>query len=180
MGYCMNQREASFKMKKENFEPCLKALKKLATQASKKGSGGSGGMGKWTSSFAWVTTEVFANAKTVKEALEEWRWDVEEDKNGNIDGILFSGDKSGDDTKLFEAIAPYVESGSYIEMSGEDGAIWRWKFDAGKCTEDSVTLDWDNCSEIVANLLKEKKILPTLIGIHPSLDKKIGEILKEK
>ena len=185
MGYCMNQREASFKIKKENVEPCLKSLKKLAAQAGKKGSGGTyanilinRANGKHTLNFSWVDTERFAEVKTLKDAIGEWQWDIEMQKDGSVDGIYFSGDKSGDDIQLFEAIAPYVESGSYIEMSGEDGTIWRWKFEEGKCTENEATLDWEDNIDIVDALLKEKKILPTLLGIHPSLDRRIGKVFK--
>ena len=177
MGYCMDLRQESFKMTKENVPKCLKALKKLATQ-TKKGSGGTSAKGKHTAHFAWVDTETFTKAETLEEALGEWRWDIEMMKDGSVDGISFSGEKSGDDTLLFEAIAPYVESGSYIEMSGEDGYIWRWKFESGKCTEEGAVLDWEDNAEIVKSLLEQKEILPTLLGVHPTLDRKIGGILK--
>lgn len=179
MGYCMNLREESFKIKKKNVAPCLKALKELANQTLK-GTGFTIINGKKTKQqFAWVSTETFANAKTLKESLEEWRWDIEMKEDGSVDGISFSGEKIGDENHLFEAIAPYVESGSYIEMSGEDGLIWRWKFEKGKCTEEAAILDWDGNTQIVEALLKQERILPTLLGIHPALDRKIEKVLRQ-
>lgn len=32
----------------------------------------------------------------------------------------------------FTALAPYVESDSYLSFEGEDGAEWIWKFNHGK------------------------------------------------
>jgi hypothetical protein len=29
---------------------------------------------------------------------------------------------------VWEAIAPVVVSGSYVEFQGEDGALWKWEF----------------------------------------------------
>src|SRR5690606_21320852 len=61
-------------------------------------------------------------------ALDAWRWVPEREATGDIVGLRFRGERLGDDRVLFEAIAPFVEPGSFIEMVGEDGAIWRWTF----------------------------------------------------
>ena len=45
------------------------------------------------------------------------------------------GDALCDDRLLFDAIAPFVKAGSFIEMSGEDGTLWRWHFDGKQCQE---------------------------------------------
>ena len=179
MGYSMTQRAAIFNIKKENVEPCLKAIKSLATQTNKgRGSSWSGGV-KTSASFAWVRTEEFANASTLKEAIEAWGWHIGMEKD-EVTEIYFDSDKSGDERHLFDAMAPYVESGSFIEMSGEDDYIWRWKFDGRKCMEEGATLDWENNIDIVQSLLKKKSLLPLLIGIHPMLDTKIAKVLGKK
>lgn len=36
------------------------------------------------------------------------------------------------------------EPGSYIEMRGEDGALWRWVFDGKTCKEITAKITWDN------------------------------------
>jgi len=50
--------------------------------------------------------------------------------------------KLWDHDEMCKQIAPYVEDGSYIEMSGEDGAMWRWVFKHGECHEISAVITW--------------------------------------
>lgn len=145
MGYYMNQRDAYFVIKKENFDKALAAVKALGTKAKLDSGGGCWrGGDKVESSYSWVTTQGFMEAKTLKQAIEAWRWNPEIDDNGDICHIYFSGEKLGDDAVLFEALAPYVETDSYIEMAGEESAIWRWCFDDGDFEEKFATISWDN------------------------------------
>lgn len=124
----MDQMEANFFIPFENKEAALQAIKNLE-------GGETITYGSGKPHFSWVDTEDFVNADTLKDALREWRWSVEEDGEGNIYDIYFEGEKLGDDNILFEAIAPYVKSGSFIQMCGEDGTIWRWVFENSKCEE---------------------------------------------
>jgi len=39
-------------------------------------------------------------------------------------------------------IAPYVKAGGYIEMRGENGALWRWYFDGATVHELRPTITW--------------------------------------
>ena len=165
MGYCVSMRDASFKIKRKNYAVCLQAIKDMDVNEGN-GSGG----------FSWVGGEEVVQAKILKDAFEAWRWSIEENKTGIV-SICFEGEKLGDDAQLFRAIAPYVESGSFIEMSGEDGELWRYQFNNGEFNEHGVTLDWEDNVEIVEALLKQKTLLPMLIGVHPSLDMRIEKIL---
>ena len=45
--------------------------------------------------------------------------------------ILSSG-QDPNQMMLFEAIAPFVEPGSYVTMLGEDQLLWQWFFDNGQ------------------------------------------------
>lgn len=85
--------------------------------------------------YAWVRNDFITQSETLEEAMKEWAWELILDDNGNVDDIDFIGEKIGDDLILFEAIAPYIEKDSYIEMYGEDGYRWRWIFDGEKCKE---------------------------------------------
>jgi hypothetical protein len=125
MGYCMNTRESNFRIKKENFDKALLAIKTLDPS---QGSGYS----RSHSHFAWVEESEYKSAETLSQALDSWRWSAGISDSGDIDSIDFCGEKLGDDEILFQAIAPFVEAGSYIEMQGEDGEIWRWVFNAGR------------------------------------------------
>lgn len=135
MGYCMNQRDSSFRIKAENRAKALQAIKDLASRVDEGGGGSYSGGRKTESYFSWVTTSEFSEARTLEAAMWAWRWQIEGEEGGDVDSIMFEGEKLGDDIFLLRAIAPYVEAGSFIEMQGEDGALWRWYFDGTGCTE---------------------------------------------
>lgn len=144
MGYYMHQMDSKFEIKVANKVKALEAIRNLMGQVDKKGSGGSmNGNGKWKEHYSWVGTEEVLKAETLEDAMKEWRWDVETDRDGNIDSIMFDGEKLGDDMQLFSAIAPFVEKGSFIEMSGDDAAIWRWVFKNGECLEKFAKIVYD-------------------------------------
>jgi hypothetical protein len=134
MGYCMDQRSSFFHIAKANEDAALQAIKALAgTETIEDGSG---------RHFSRVDTGRFLAATTLDDALLAWRWETYRDGDGVIGNIGFRGEKYGDDTVLFTAIAPFVEPGSYIEMNGEDGALWRWIFKNGTVDEVSATITW--------------------------------------
>jgi hypothetical protein len=76
------------------------------------------------------------------EAAAAWRWYLEEDSKGNVVGIQFNGEKLGDDNILFEALGPFVQKGSFIQMQGEDGTMWRWTFNGTDMREVTATVSW--------------------------------------
>lgn len=128
MGYCMSQNDSVFRIKASDKTLALRAIKALMDEKK---------------SFSWVDTATVKGCRNLVGAMKEWRWDLDEDENGHISGIAFAGEKAGDDLTLFKAIAPFVESGSYIEMCGEDGALWRWVFIKNTCIEKSAKVSWD-------------------------------------
>ena len=90
---------------------------------------------------------VFFLAKTLMEAMAAWRWEIEENESGDVISLNYTGEKLGDEQYLFGAIAPYVEKGSFIDMQGEDGAIWRWAFDGKELKEISGKVVYEECEE---------------------------------
>ena len=58
-------------------------------------------------------------------------------------GETFVGENYGDDKLLFDAIAPYVENDSYIQMHGEDGDLWRWIFKDEKFKQVSAKITFE-------------------------------------
>lgn len=44
---------------------------------------------------------------------------------------------------MFKAIAPFVKDGSFLEIHGEDGAMWRWKFSNGKMRQIGAKIVWE-------------------------------------
>lgn len=126
MGYAMNQGNTAFALKRENQPPALAAIRALS------GKGPHGGR------FSWVDPDFATKCDNFHDIMEEWRWEPEYDDGGNVDNIEFIGEKIGQDKVLFDAIAPFVEPGSFIEMVGEDGTKWKWAFDGMTCKEVNV------------------------------------------
>jgi hypothetical protein len=93
--------------------------------------------------FSWVNRRSMEGAASIEEMLREWRWEPVLDLDGNITDLYFEGEKLGDDLTLWQAIAPAVVKGSFLEMMGEDGALWRWKFDGTTCEEQSAKVSWE-------------------------------------
>jgi len=134
-------KQSEFFIAKKNFGKVLKAIKKLMAKAGELGTGWNKEEGRH---FAWVGTKEVLAAKNIFEAIEEWRWSFIVDKNnGNIVGIKFNGEKLGDDFYLFEAIAPFVKDGSFIEISMRDNADWRWVFIQGGCLDKPVIVGYE-------------------------------------
>lgn len=124
MGYCVDQVDSKFFVARENLHHVFGAIRALMAQVSGKRRG-----------FAWVDTQTVLEARTVEEQLHEWRWEIQEDDDGNIIGLSFTGEKLGEDHLLFQVIAPFVKEDSFIDMHGEDGEQWRWSFDGSTCEE---------------------------------------------
>jgi hypothetical protein len=135
MGYCMDMQDCKFHIPAAHFADALAAIKALMhnTEAMTGGSWSGGVMvERW---YSWVNTNEVLEAETLSDALAAWRWEAHLSENGDVTYLYFRGEKSGQDDVLFRAIAPYVTSGSYVCMRGEDGALWRWYFDGSRCVE---------------------------------------------
>lgn len=122
MGYNIQNTRSKFVIKKENYGNVVKAIHGLAGKESIEDSSGK--------HFSWVNND-FVDFSGIIELFAAWRWSVEENDFG-INCISFDGQKLGNDHLFFNTIAPYVENGSFIEIMGEDGCIWRWFFKDGK------------------------------------------------
>ena len=135
MGYCMRQKlDGMFFIPQESINDAYQAIKSLKGQETVKDSRGR--------HFYWVDYN-FDKLPTFDAIMKAWRWSPEYDSAGNVTRLSFTGEKSGDDLVLFNAIAPFVQDGSYIEMLGEDGDRWRWIFQDNKCEEKHARIEWD-------------------------------------
>lgn len=118
MGYYITQGDTNFKILKENLNDVLESIRALHGQ-------------KTIHRFSWVNKD-FYKKETLDEILDDWRYEVEYDNEGNVVNIEFTGEKLGDDEILFGQIAKFVEHDSYITICGEDGEQWRWVFENGQ------------------------------------------------
>lgn len=130
MGYCIELISNQFFMKKENFGKALIAFKKCFTEENMTCSDSTG------KHFRWVSTKAALNSSTIDEALEAIRYIPIKDENENIQKLKFTGQNCGDEEIFFDALAPYIETGSYLSFRGEDGNKWTWKFINGKLDEE--------------------------------------------
>lgn len=82
--------------------------------------------------YSWVDDSEVLNADNFVEAMRAWRWEAEV-SDGHCHGLEWEGEKYSDDMVVpLEAIAPFVEDGSFLEMRGEDDEMWRWVFRGGQ------------------------------------------------
>lgn len=134
MGYCIEMTDSNFIIRKENFDKALESLKSIFLV---------GNMtckdyvcGNIIPHFRWINTQTVLESKSLKDALIEIRYKPKFNKSGDIMNVKFTGEKYGDEDIFFHALAPYVESGSYIDFEGEDEATWKWLFENGEVTQE--------------------------------------------
>lgn len=129
MGYCMTQVDGSFRMKRENQDAAFKAVKEQMS-------------GK---EYHWQGKGWMSGARDIQAVMDAWIYEAEtDDETGDITDLHFSGEKLGDELEFFKVIAPFVEKGSFLEMQGEDGSLWRWMFDGTTCKEVYARVEWDD------------------------------------
>jgi hypothetical protein len=87
--------------------------------------------------------ETKSNIVLLSDIAQSYRWEFVLNKNEDIVAIEFNGYKQGESEGFFNTIAPYVLDGSYIEISGEDGDLWRWVFTNGVMREIRPTITWE-------------------------------------
>ena len=142
MGYYIEQVDSDFEIKKENFQSALNGLKSVFVPENMTCYDYIGG--KHYPHFSWVDTKTVMESKTLEDALKEIRYKPKYNSNGDICNVEFTGQKSGDEKVFFNALAPYVETDSYIAFEGEDGVEWEWVFRNGKVKQIYTTKYMDN------------------------------------
>lgn len=138
MGYCVDQLETIFEIRHSNVEEAWNAIKVLFSD----------GLGTINDSsgmhYAYIDSRRVRNATSFVEAMELTGRGMEVDKDGNIVDIYLNRSNLGDDDIILSTIAPFVESGSYIVLEGEDGDRWKWKFKDGEMCEVIGRFVWDD------------------------------------
>ena len=127
MGWCMNMYDRKFGIKSDKKEAAFRAIIELAGKKA---------------DYYGVRSEDVLECHNLRDAVERWGWDLEEDSSGDIINIGCNNEKLGEDLKLFEAIAPFVTRGSFIEMTGDEASHWRWVFNGKTCVEKHAKVKW--------------------------------------
>jgi len=131
MGYYVHITYSNAVIPSENLPAALDALRGLDARDDLK-SGGSSAGDKW---FSWMNDYDLANAPSVASVLEQLGFVVDSDGRGDL-SIIGYDNKTGDEGIFIQTLAPYIESGSYIEWEGEDNEAYRWELcDGGMETQ---------------------------------------------
>ena len=96
MGYQIYMREVDLRIRKENFEAALKALKEA-----------------FVSDRTWTE-----HLKSLEDAMSDFGYIPEYDEDGSINGFEYEGKCLRGDYEFWTALAPYVEEGCYLEVEG--------------------------------------------------------------
>lgn len=126
MGYCIDVNIENFRIKKENSEAVIKALKEKIAD---------GKIEHWTRKYDSL------NTNNIIDLFCYLRYEASETED-YIALDYFNGEKLGDDEEIFKTIAPYVEDESIIEFYGEDECAWRYVFHNGILKEESREFKW--------------------------------------
>ena len=150
MGYFIHTNAMHFVIKKDNLEDSYKALCQLnAKDELKTGRRGGANLpekpqdstsvsnnpNKW---FAWIDWNYDETCKSAEEIFSDLGFYTEITDEGDLFIGMFSN-KCGDENVFLQAVAPFVEDGSYIEWQGEDGSMWKNTFNNGKMETQHAT-----------------------------------------
>lgn len=83
------------------------------------------------------------------------------------------GEKLWDQREFLSVIAEFCNEGSYIEISGECGDIWRWVVKDGQLYEVNPSIDWSPDAIEVENIAHAKS---QILDIYHENDLCLGEI----
>lgn len=128
MGYYVETQDVNITVKAGNLAVAYLALLELNKHDELKRGGSFGGPleTKW---FSWMPQDL-STLGDLKGVIADLGFEVE-----YIDGDLSIGhysNKTGQEDLLFDAIAPFVEKGSYAIWRGEDNEYYKWEFDGKK------------------------------------------------
>lgn len=135
MGYSIELRDEDFSIKVDKLPEAFEhAKKKLLDEMSVKGESGYYEYGKLVKSYSWVSKSDLESTNNIVDLIYVFGWNCTLDDEG-ITTLLLENEKMGQELLLFQALAPFVDEGSYIEIQGECGDVWRWIFKDGECIE---------------------------------------------
>jgi hypothetical protein len=96
--------------------------------------------------------------KFIESVFDDNGFDCVFGATGDLVGIEQTSDRLGDEDAFFAWIGEYVDKDSHILCRGEDGTIWRWRFDGVACyQEDADIVFQTNSDECPLRLLTAEK-----------------------
>lgn len=74
-----------------------------------------------------------ADQTALKQVAENNRWHVVFEEEGARIDKPYDSIKGSDNTSWLQALAPVIRDHSYVQVSDDDGRMWRYMFQGGKC-----------------------------------------------
>lgn len=167
MGYDCSCTGSSFDMKAENIGEALKALAKTDYVSQPE------------EILAICEKGSFEEKKDMFQAVfQDNGYFAGFDEQGNVCEICHETYKWRKDNDFFDVFARFVERGSYIEMAGEDGQLWRMVFDGEHCREVYPTLLWPEECAPAYQLAEAEREAADLTKNNPELAEAIFTKMK--
>jgi hypothetical protein len=114
MGYNASSQKVHFRIYRSRVKTAFRALQRHASKQE---------------ATAYTDWKDVASQLDLRAALDKLRWEAVYEESGDLVIQYFTGEYShGEEHVAFGVLAPYVEPGSMIEMAGEDGYRWRYRF----------------------------------------------------
>jgi hypothetical protein len=144
MGYYVNTEDINITVPKDLLAPAYQAVLAMNEHDDLKRGGSYGPGNERKAWFSWMPQDLSTLAD-LKEVLETLGF---EDTDYNESGDLVLGsysNKTGQEDLFLDAIAPFVQEGSYAIWKGEDDSYYKWEFDDGKMLviPGEVSIIWD-------------------------------------
>jgi hypothetical protein len=143
MGYYISLQKSNWVIPTENLDDAYKAMCDLNKDDSLKHGRSSKGE-KW---FAWVPADYPSECKDAESILTMLGFELESNEKGLR--IISYDNKIGDEKYFVQALAPFVEVGSFLEWTGEENDMWR----------EEVTLVWDQDDNAVHELVTKTPVI---------------------
>lgn len=135
MGYCVRLSGQQFRIPASKINDCLDNIlatnNKWLTHAVNEAA-------KNIKYFAHIP----ANLKFIELVDYVWGFTFTQNKDNDIDNVSYNLENMHDFDGFCNSIAPCVESGSYLEFTGEDSTKWRYVFRDGKWKEVRPNMIW--------------------------------------
>ena len=128
MGYYVTTEDINIIVPKDLLEPAYKAVLAMNEDDNLKRGGSHGAERKFW--FSWMPEDL-STLTDLKAVMENLGFDTNYNEAGDL--VLGHYDsKTGQEDLFLDAIAPFVQEGSYAIWKGEDNHFYKWEFNDGK------------------------------------------------
>ena len=128
MGYYVTTEDINIIVPKDLLEPAYKAVLAMNEDDNLKRGGSHGSERKFW--FSWMPEDL-STLTDLKEVLENLGFETYYTDAGNL-ALGHYDNKTGQEDLFLDAIAPFVQEGSYAIWKGEDNSFYKWEFNDGK------------------------------------------------